>query len=65
MLQDYNYNFNIIIDNDTIINCSIPSGKINAFTIRENNNNPSTLKLKMIFMLYMMNLKVRLIFKNQ
>ena len=28
VIQDYNNNFNIIIDNDTIINCSIPEGNI-------------------------------------
>ena len=44
VIQDYNNNFNIIIDNDTIINCSIPSGNINAYTIREYINNHSILK---------------------
>jgi hypothetical protein len=44
VIQDYNNNFNVIIDNDTIINCSIPSGNINAFTIREYINNHSVLK---------------------
>jgi len=44
VIQDYNNNFNIIIDNDTIINCSIPEGNINAFTIREYINNHTILK---------------------
>jgi hypothetical protein len=44
VIQDYNNNFNVIIDNDTIVNCSIPSGNINAFTIREYINNHSVLK---------------------
>ncbi len=44
VIQEYNNNFNIIIDNDTIINCPIPSGNINAFTIREYINNHSILK---------------------
>ena len=44
VIQDYNNNFNIIIDNDTIINCSIPEGNINAYTIREYINSHSTLK---------------------
>ena len=35
VIQDYNNNFNITIDNDTVINCSIPSGNITAYTIRE------------------------------
>jgi len=44
VIQDYNNNFNIIIDNDTIINCSIPEGNINAYTIREYINNHDVLK---------------------
>ena len=44
VIQDYNNNFNIIIDNDTIINCSITEGNINAYTIREYINNHSILK---------------------
>ena len=44
VIEGYNNNFNIIIDNDTVINCSIPEGNINAFTIREYINNHSDLK---------------------
>ena len=44
VIQDYNNNFNIIIDNDTIINCSIPEGNINTYTIREYINNHNILK---------------------
>ena len=44
VIEGYNNNFNIIIDNDTVINCSIPTGNINAFTIREYINNHSDLK---------------------
>ena len=41
----------IIIDNDTIINCSLPEGNINAFTIREYINNHSILKTH-IYIIY-------------
>ena len=51
VIQDYNNNFNIIIDNDTVINCSIPSGNINAYTIREYINNHSILKTH-IYVIY-------------
>jgi hypothetical protein len=51
VIEGYNNNFNIIIDNDTIINCSIPEGNINAFTIREYINNHSILK-NHIFIVY-------------
>ena len=44
VIEGYNNNFNIIIDNDTIINCSITEGNINAYTIREYINNHSILK---------------------
>ena len=44
VIEGYNNNFNIIIDNDTIINCSIPTGNINAYTIREYINNHNVLK---------------------
>ena len=44
VIEGYNNNFEIIIDNDTVINCSIPTGNINAFTIREYINNHSDLK---------------------
>ena len=35
VIEGYNNNFNIIIDNSTNIICSIPSGNITAYTIRE------------------------------
>ena len=35
VIEGYNNNFNIIIDNDTIINGSIPEGNITAYTIRD------------------------------
>ena len=44
VIEGYNNNFNIIIDNDTIINGSIPTGNINAYTIREYINNHNVLK---------------------
>jgi hypothetical protein len=44
VIEGYNNNFNIIIDNDTIINCSIPEGNINAYTIREYINNHEVLR---------------------
>jgi hypothetical protein len=44
VIEGYNNNFNIIIDDDTIINCSIPEGNINAYTIREYINNHDILK---------------------
>ena len=44
VIQDYNNNFNIIIDNSTNIKCSIPEGNINAYTIREYINNHNVVK---------------------
>ena len=44
VIQDYNNNFNIIIDNSTVINCSIPTGNITVHTIRDYINNHSILK---------------------
>jgi hypothetical protein len=44
VIEGYNNNFNILIDNSTNIICSIPSGNINAYTIREYINNHDILK---------------------
>ena len=44
VIEGYNNNFNIIIDNSQIITCSIPTGNINAYTIREYINNHNILK---------------------
>jgi hypothetical protein len=44
VIEGYNNNFNIIIDNSTNIICSIPTGNINAYTIREYINNHNVLK---------------------
>ena len=44
VIQDYNNNFNIIIDNSTNIICSIPTGNITVHTIRDYINNHSILK---------------------
>ena len=61
VIEGYNNNFNIIIDNDTIINCSIPEGNINAYTIREYINNHSTLK----YHIYVVYDKLKNIFEFQ
>ena len=61
MIESYNNNFNIIIDNDTIINCSIPEGNINAYTIREYINNHNTLK----YHIYIVYDKLKNIFEFQ
>ena len=44
VIEGYNNNFNIIIDDSLNIACSIPTGNINAYTIREYINNHSILK---------------------
>jgi hypothetical protein len=44
VIEGYNNNFNIIIDNSQNITCSIPTGNINAYTIREYINNHNILK---------------------
>ena len=44
VIEGYNNNFNIIVDNSTNIICSIPTGNINAYTIREYINNHNVLK---------------------
>jgi len=62
VIEGYNNNFNIIIDNSTNIICSIPTGNINAYTIREYINNHSILKTHII--LFMISLKILLSFKK-
>jgi hypothetical protein len=44
VIEGYNNNFNIIIDNSTNITCSIPTGNITAYTIRDYFNNHVILK---------------------
>jgi len=44
VIEGYNNNFNIIIDNSENIICSIPEGNINAYTIRDYFNNHQILK---------------------
>ena len=44
IIEGYNNNFNIIIDDDLNVTCSIPTGNINAYTIREYINNHNILK---------------------
>ena len=61
VIEGYNNNFEIIIDNDTVINCSIPEGNINAYTIREYINNHSTLK----YHIYVVYDKLKNIFEFQ
>ena len=39
VIEGYNNNFNIIIDNNRSIICSIPEGNITAYTIRDYFNN--------------------------
>ena len=51
VIQGYNNNFNIIIDNSENIICSIPEGNITAYTIRDYFNNHVI--LKHILKLYM------------
>ena len=51
IIEGYNNNFNIIIDDDLNVTCSIPTGNINAYTIREYINNHSILKTH-IYIIY-------------
>ena len=51
VLEGYNNNFKIIIDDSLNIACSIPIGNINAYTIREYINNHNILK-NHIFIVY-------------
>jgi hypothetical protein len=44
VIKDYNNNFNIIVDNDETVVCSIPEGNINAYTIRDYINNHESLQ---------------------
>jgi hypothetical protein len=44
VIEGYNNNFNIIIDNSENIICSIPEGNITAYTIRDYFNNHEILK---------------------
>ena len=44
VIEGYNNNFNIIIDNNTNIVCSIPEGNITAYTIRDYINTHNILK---------------------
>lgn len=44
VIEGYNNNFNIIIDNNQSIICSIPEGNITAYTIRDYINNHENLK---------------------
>ena len=44
VIEGYNNNFNIIVDNDETVVCSIPEGNINAYTIRDYINNHESLK---------------------
>ena len=44
VIEGYNNNFNIIVNNDEIVVCSIPEGNINAYTIRDYINNHESLK---------------------
>jgi hypothetical protein len=44
VIEGYNNNFNLIIDNSTNIICSIPTGNITAYTIRDYINNHVILK---------------------
>ena len=44
VIEGYNNNFNLIIDNSTNIICSIPTGNITAYTIRDYFNNHVILK---------------------
>lgn len=51
VIESYNNNFNIIIDNTIVINCSLPTGNITAHTIRDYINNHNILKthIKVIY----------------
>jgi hypothetical protein len=44
VIEDYNNSFNIIVNNDETVVCSIPEGNINAYTIRDYINNHESLK---------------------
>ena len=44
VIEGYNNNFNIIIDDNNTITCSIPPGNITAYTIRDYINNHNDLK---------------------
>ena len=61
VIQNYNNNFNIIIDNSTNIKCSIPEGNINAYTIREYFNSHNILK----YHIYVVYDKLKNIFEFQ
>ena len=62
IIEGYNNNFNIIIDDDLNVTCSIPTGNINAYTIREYINNHNILK-NHIYVIYD-KLKIFLSFKK-
>jgi hypothetical protein len=44
VIEGYNNNFNIIVDNDETVVCSIPEGNITAYTIRDYINTHNILK---------------------
>ncbi len=52
VIEGYNNNLNIIIDYSLNITCSIPTGNINAYTIREYINNHEVLRKNHIYIIY-------------